>query len=99
MSNVCRHADMGSTGHGCTSAIGVRATQRTVFANGTAVLRKGDPSFPHVIRVGKKCLGHSARINEGAPTVFVQGVPMARVGHSHDRGRMFQGSKNVFCGG
>jgi uncharacterized Zn-binding protein involved in type VI secretion len=31
--------------------------------------------------------------------VFIQGVPVARRGDSADRGRMIQGSPNVFAGG
>ena len=97
--NLCRHADKGRTGHGCTTVIGARATQGSVFANGTPVLRRGDPSFPHVIRAGRSCVGHRAKVNRGSSSVFCQGIPVARVGDSFDRGRMIRGSGNVFAGG
>ena len=97
--NLCRHADKGRTGHGCTTVIGARATQGSVFANGTPVLRRGDPAFPHVIRAGRFCVGHRAKVNRGSSSVFCQGIPVARVGDSFDRGRMIRGSGNVFAGG
>ena len=97
--NLCRHADKGRTGHACTTVIGARATQGSVFANGKPVLRRGDPAFPHVIRRGLFCVGHSARVNRGSNTVFCQSIPVARVSDSFDRGRMIKGSGNVFAGG
>jgi uncharacterized Zn-binding protein involved in type VI secretion len=100
--NLCRHADKGRTGHACTSVIGARATQGAVFANNRPVLRRGDPAFPHTILVPgnpPRCVGHRARVNRGSGSVFCQGIPVARVGDSFDRGRMIQGSANVFAGG
>ncbi len=97
--NLCRHADLGRTGHICTTVIGARATQGAVFANNRQVLRRGDPAFPHLIRRGKFCVGHSAKVNSGSSSVFCQGIPVARVGDSFDRGRMIRGSGNVFAGG
>jgi len=79
--------------------IGARATQNSVFANGIPVLRQGDPAFPHLIRRGKFCVGHSARVNSGSRSVFCLGIPVARVGDSFDFGRMIRGSRNVFAGG
>lgn len=97
--NLCRHADLGRTGHICTTVIGARATQNSVFANGIPVLRQGDPAFPHLIREGLFCVGHSARVNSGSRSVFCLGIPVARVGDSFDFGRMIRGSRNVFAGG
>ena len=99
MPKVCRHGDLGATGHGCTTVIGQRASQGEVFCNGIRVSRKGDRAFPHKIRRGVLCVGHSSQINRGSRTVFVKGIPMARVGDSFDRGRMIRGSNNVFAGG
>lgn len=99
MPKLCRHKDLGATGHGCTTVIGVKATQSTVFANKIPVLRMGDPSLPHKIKVGIKCVGHGAKINRGSRSVFVQGIPAGRVGDSHDRSIMITGSSNVFAGG
>ena len=99
MPRLCRNRDLGSTGHGCTSRIGVKTTQNTVFANSTPVARHRDPARPHRIKRGRKCVGHRARVNRASRAVFVQGIGVARVGDSYDRGRMIQGSNNVFAGG
>jgi len=98
MPGVCRNFDLGTTGHGCTTVVPVLATQFTVFVNGRAMLKKFDPAIPHKILVGKKCVGHSAVINNGAPSVFVKGTPVARITDSMDRGAMITGSSNVFAG-
>ena len=98
MRKLCRDRDLGTTGHSCTSRIGVKATQKTVFANGIPVARHRDPARPHTIKRGRRCVGHSARVNRASRTVFVQGIGVARVGDSYDRGKMIRGSNNVFAG-
>ena len=98
MPKICRDADLGATGHGCTGVIGVIALQRDVFVNGRPMAKRGDPAKPHTIKVGKKCVGHGAVINAGSHSVFVKGIPVARVGDSFDRGSMIKGSNNVFAG-
>jgi uncharacterized Zn-binding protein involved in type VI secretion len=94
--------DLAATGHTCTRVIGVKATARSVFANGSKVLRPGDRLLPHTILVctvdGCYCEGHPAKVNRGSFTVFAEGKPVARKGDSADRGRMIQGSPNVFAG-
>jgi len=92
--------DLAKTGHGCTKVIPVKATQRSVIANGSAVLRPGDPLLPHTIPVccPLRCVGHKAVVNSGSRTVFAEGRPVARVGDSADFGAMIQGSANVFAG-
>jgi uncharacterized Zn-binding protein involved in type VI secretion len=42
---------------------------------------------------------HSAVINVGSSTVFVGGIPLARIGDSTDSGAIISGSPNVFAGG
>ena len=96
---LCRHADLGKTGHFCYRYIGAGATQGTVFANGTPVLRRGDPAFTHTILRGRRCKDHKANIKSGSSTVFCQGIPVARVDDSFDKAWMIQGSDNVFAGG
>jgi uncharacterized Zn-binding protein involved in type VI secretion len=92
--------DLAKTGHGCTTAIGCKATQRSVLANGSAVLRPGDPLLPHTIPVccPLRCVGHPAVIKSGSRTVFAEGRPVARRGDSADLGAMIGGSQNVFAG-
>ena len=75
-----------------------------MFANGISLLRLGDSLITHTILVpcGKTvcCKPHGAIIRSGSPNVFVQGIPVARVGDAADiKGRMIQGSPNVFANG
>ena len=93
--------DLARTGHACTTVIGTRASQFSVFANGSAIVRPGDSLLPHTILVccPARCVGHRAKIKRGSPNVFVQGIPVARVGDGADMGRMIQGSPNVFANG
>ena len=93
--------DLARTGHGCTAIIGVKATQGSVFANRTAIVRPGDPTLPHTILVccPPKCVGHRARVNKGSGSVFAVGKSVASNGDSTDFGALFQGSFNVFAGG
>ena len=90
--------DLATTGHGCTAVIPCVASAKTVFANDIEVLRPGDPTLPHVIKKGIKCVFHFAKVNAGSSTVFAEGKPISRVGDSTDRGALIQGSRNVFAG-
>ena len=92
--------DRARTGHACTTSIGCIATASSVFINGRRVLRPGDRLLPHTILVccPARCVGHSAKVNMGSRQVFAEGRPVARIGDSADRGRMIQGSPNVFAG-
>ena len=99
---LCRHADLGKTGHLCTTVIGVQATQGVVFANGIPVLRRGDPAFPHKIQNPNRpprCKPHSSKVNRGSSSVFCLNIPVARVYDSFDQKFMIKGSANVFSGG
>ena len=93
--------DRAATGHACTTSIGCSATASSVFINGRRVLRPGDRLLPHTILVccPARCVGHPAKINRGSFTVFAEGKPVARKGDSADRGRMIQGSPDVFANG
>jgi len=93
--------DLAFTGHGCTRVIGVKAMQRSVFANGSAVLRPGDPLLPHTIEVccPLRCVGHPAVVNSGSFNVFAEGIPVARRFDSADFGFMIGASANVFANG
>jgi uncharacterized Zn-binding protein involved in type VI secretion len=93
--------DLAFTRHGCTPVIGVKATQGSVFANGSAILRPGDPLLPHTIEVccPARCVGHPAVVNSGSFNVFVEGRPVARRFDSADFGFMIGASANVFANG
>jgi len=94
--------DRARTGHSCDATAGCISTARSVFINGRRVLRPGDRLLPHTILVctadGCYCTGHPAKVNRGSRQVFAEGKPVARIGDSADRGRMIQGSPNVFAG-
>ena len=99
MPAVSRHRNIAATGHGCSGTAPVLATSRSVYVNGIRIARRGDPLAPHLIKIGKKCKGHSAKVNRGSPSVFAEGIPVARRGDSADFGRVIQGSPNVFANG
>ena len=92
--------DLAKTGHACDAVIGVKATQMSVFANGQAVVRMGDPCLPHTIQVccPLRCIPHPAVVNIGSMTVFAEGTPVARFGDSTDMGALIMGSPDVFAG-
>ena len=92
--------DLAKTGHTCDFTIGCQATARSVFINGRKVVRPGDDLLPHTIYVccPPSCVPHPAKVNKGSRSVFAEGIPVARKGDSADRGRMIQGSPNVFAG-
>ena len=98
MPALCRDKDIARTNHKCTPYCPIIAKPSRVFVNGRKVARPGDRLAPHTIKVKKKCVGHSAKINRGSSTVFAHGIPVARVGDSADRGKMIKGSPNVFVG-
>lgn len=93
--------DLAATGHGCTRAIGVKASQFQVFANGKAILRPADRLLPHTIPVccPLRCIPHKAVVNMGSRNVFIRNRPVARRFDSADRGAMLHGSPNVFANG
>ena len=99
MPQVSRNGDLCFTGHPCTRVAPVMATQFTVFINGIPSLKQADPVAPHLIKSGIICIPHSAFVNRGSSSVFVRGIPIARVGDSTDFGGLFRGSNNVFAGG
>ena len=99
MARISTHLHKAKTGHGCTFVVPVKATQRSVYAEGRPVLRRGDPTKPHVIRVGIYCVGHMAKVNRGSSSVFARGIPVARRGDSTDFGRLIQATGTVHAGG
>jgi len=101
MPAVARNGDPTTTGHGCdaiSTVIGPTGLPAHVYANGIPVECKGNPVAPHTIPAGPVCVPHSAVINVGSSTVFVGGIPLARVGDSTDSGAIIAGSPNVFAG-
>lgn len=101
MPGVAREGDSISTGHGCTGVTvltGPTGSSAKVFANNIPVECLGNPTVSHSFG-GRNCSAfHVAAINAGSPTVFVGGIPLARITDSADAGSIISGSGNVFCG-
>jgi uncharacterized Zn-binding protein involved in type VI secretion len=81
------------------SPFNVAAGSASVFTNGRAAARVGDPVDLH-LNLGKKCFPHSATIASGSRSVFINGKAAARVG-SKLKGctSVSGGSGDVFIGG
>ena len=79
------------------------ASQYTVFANGKPILIRGDKVAPHKIpnkETPPKCIPHkNARLIGSSMTVFVKDIGVGRKRDRADKGRMIQGSPNVFANG
>ena len=93
-----------TTGHGCDSVTTVLGGSPNVVVNNVGVLRKGDPLAAHTIQqtppLLPPCINHPGQmVNTGSATVFVNGIPIARVGDLVDiGGSITAGIPNVFAG-
>jgi uncharacterized Zn-binding protein involved in type VI secretion len=98
MSPVARIGDSIATGHGCDGTTTLTGPSGDVFANSLGVERQGDPTVVHAL-TGRGCgISHTAAINVGSGTVYVNNKPIARVGDSADAGSITSGSPTVFAG-
>jgi uncharacterized Zn-binding protein involved in type VI secretion len=98
MSPVARIGDSIATGHGCDGTTTLTGPSSNVFANNLGVERQGDPTVVHRL-TGKGCsVTHTAAINVGSGTVFVNNKAIARIGDSADAGSITSGSPSVFAG-
>ena len=69
-----------------------------VFVNGIAVSRQGDNNTSHLLP-GVPCPSHSAPIDVGSTTVFINGNGCGRIGDAiAGCTSVAQGSPNVFAG-
>lgn len=97
---MSRMGDKCITGHTCSFTAPVIASQFEVTSEGKPNLRQGDKVAFHTILAGKYCIPHlGAVVNQGSMTVFVKGIPAARIGDSTDSGMMYKGATTVFAGG
>ena len=103
-----------TTGHGCDAVttvlggspdvfVGMKVGDKTVT---NPVLRQGDPLAPHTITnpalpLPPPCVDHLNQVvNTGSAKVFVNGIPIARVGDLCDiGGSITEGVANVIAGG
>ena len=98
MPRISRHRDRCKTGHLCSRTAPVLASQGTVFANGKAILVRGDRLAPHKIKVALRCKPHPAKLTGSSKSVFVQGIGVGRKGDKADFGAMIGASPNVNAG-
>lgn len=98
MPRISRHRDRCKTGHLCDTTAPVLASQGTVFANGKAILIRGDRVAPHKIKAGFRCKPHPAKLTGSSRTVFVQNIGVGRRGDRADFGAMTGASPNVSAG-
>jgi uncharacterized Zn-binding protein involved in type VI secretion len=100
MPAVVRVGDPLSTGHGCdgSTTLASHGQDGTVTANSIVIAVVGAPTVVHNIPAGV-CVPHTANLNAGSGSVFINGIPVGRVGDSADAGAMSGGSPNVFAGG
>ena len=101
MPAVVRVGDSLSTGHGCDGSTTLAsANQGSVFVNGILAAVVGAPTVSHLLpnpSPPPACIPHTANLNAGSPNVFIEGIPVGRVGDSADAGAMTSGSRNVFA--
>ena len=98
MPAVVRVGDPLSTGHGCVGSTTLAsANQGSVFVNGILAAVVGAPTVSHPFPPDPPCAPHVANLNAGSPNVFIEGIPVGRVGDSADAGAMTSGSPNVFA--
>jgi len=98
MPAVVRVGDPLSTGHGCVGSTTLAsANQGSVFVNGILAAVVGAPTVSHPVPPDPPCAPHVANLNAGSPNVFIEGIPVGRVGDSADAGAMTGGSPNVFA--
>ena len=107
MPRVAVKGDTTTTGHGCdattTIATSTIAEAAKVKVNGTTVAIQGNPLASHTIpntATPPVCIPHpGTKVNVGSPNVFVNNIPIARVGDSADGGAIINNSRNVIANG
>ena len=102
MPRISRHMDLTSTGHGCNRTAPVLASQSTVFAEGKAILVRGNRVKTHLIPRKKKplkCIAHkNAKLKGSSISVFVGNIGVGRKGDRADKGAMRQAAFTVHAG-
>ena len=100
MPEVVRDGDTLSTGHGCvgTTTLNGDNTDGTVHANNIDIAVIGAPTVSHPFPPNPPCAPHTAQLNAGSSTVFINNIAVGRIGDSADAGAMTTGSADVFAG-
>ena len=101
MPKVVRIGDSLSTGHGCAGTTTIASSNQpstNVYANNILVDVVGAPTVSHPFPPAPPCVPHTAQLNAGSATVFVNGIALGRIGDSADAGAMTTGSPSVYAG-
>jgi uncharacterized Zn-binding protein involved in type VI secretion len=99
MPAIVREGDI-CTGHGCWPPRPAITSSRTVFLDGRGVVRQGDRYAVHCKPCGKNPACHTSFVARGSSSVFVDGIPAARVGDPIACGSLCStGSLDVSGGG
>ena len=104
MPAVVRIGDELSTGHGCDGTTTLDTSNQgvdNVYANYILICVKDAPTVTHDITnpgAPPPCITHTAQLNTGSSTVFINSIKVGRVGDSADAGAMSSGSSTVFAG-
>ena len=100
MPKVVRDGDTLSTGHGCTgtTTLGGDNQDGTVHANNIDIAVVGAPTVSHAFPPDPPCTPHTAQLNAGSSSVFINGIAVGRITDSADAGAMTTGSPDVFAG-
>lgn len=94
---VSREGDSLTTGHACVATTILDTPgQGNVFANGSLIARKTDPTIPHPFPPVPICANHTATVGAGSPTVFVHGKRATFITAAADAGAMTGGASDVY---
>lgn len=99
MPEAARIGDIINTGHECDDTAPIAEGSGSVFAEGIGLSYQGAAIVPHEWPSDGGCALHDAVINEGSSSVFVHGIPVARMSDSADLGAIIEGAASVFVGG
>ena len=69
-----------------------------VFANGIDIAVIGAPTVSHAFPPDPPCNPHTAQLNAGSATVWINGIKVGRIDDSADAGAMTTGSPDVTAG-
>jgi len=103
MPKVVRVDDSLSTGHGCAGTTTIASSNQgvdNVYANTKLINVVGAPTVSHPFPPNPPCAPHTAQLNAGSASVFINNIKVGRHGDSADAGAMLEPSGvTVFAGG
>ena len=103
MPKVVRVDDSLSTGHGCAGTTTIASSNQgvdNVYANTKLINVVGAPTVSHPFPPNPPSAPHTAQLNAGSASVFINNIKVGRHGDSADAGAMLEPSGvTVFAGG